>query len=220
MSAQEILGYPVNSFAESEAEPLLIKFRKNDALFGVRRGHVRALASSLGATESDIVHLGIRLVLERQQDAKPAVGSNVFAGMTLAEGRENNIAGRLFTLRKFLRFSQSDMADALEVSLRSYRNYEGDLREAPASALANASRAIGIACEWLLMGGTPAPSTIPPEGLVDVDLLTRCIIKSREQFAEWGITGSTEQHSRFIANQYAIQEIVDLALKTTKPCAA
>lgn len=62
-----------------------------------------------------------------------------------------SIAARLKYIRAVNRTSQSEMAEALGVSLRAYQNYERDDRSLPID-LAIALHGSGVSLEWLLLG--------------------------------------------------------------------
>lgn len=91
--------------------------------------------------------------------------------MTQFASRSDNeqIGSRLAALRAHLGKTQVEMARAIEVSPRTYQNYERGEREVSATVVRSIYRAFAIDPIWLLDGEPGAPKVRQPEP--DIDLL-------------------------------------------------
>ncbi|WP_106745682.1 helix-turn-helix domain-containing protein [Yoonia maritima] len=62
------------------------------------------------------------------------------------------IGKRLANVRDYFNLHQSEIAEKIGVSARSYQNYEQGKRELPSSLLFNLHEAFGVSTHWVLTG--------------------------------------------------------------------
>lgn len=73
----------------------------------------------------------------------------------------NDLGARFLEVRRFLGKSQRQIAEAVDVSLTSWQNYERGINQ-PGSEVLQAIRRLGVSVDWLLTGeGAMRPGEAP-----------------------------------------------------------
>lgn len=95
----------------------------------------------------------------------------------VSKSLREEIGGRLAKIREHFDFSQSEMAEKIGVSSRSYQNYEQGKRELPSSLLFNLQESLGVSSHWLLTGQDGplhrSPAKIAREAMEDIAVVAQ-----------------------------------------------
>lgn len=96
----------------------------------------------------------------------------------------HELGERLLELRQARALTQQQMADALELSLPGYRNYEGGVRDLPISLAQRMIDEFQVEPAWLLKGIGPGPRDSDRGGQLSV--LRQAIIEVEKHLEETG----------------------------------
>lgn len=96
--------------------------------------------------------------------------------------------------------SRGQFAVSIDVSPRTYQNYERGEREAPASVMRRVNETYGASLSWLL-GGDGADES--KRSSIDVQLLERLLAEVDSRLRKSGRKFSTEKKAQVVALLYA-----------------